>query len=313
MKKSIAVVLVIIALLLGSGGTFLAVYLYNKGIIEEYQQQVSELQTSLDSVGPVTEAYTVISNTVPGEQITEEMLDIISIPATMINDSFVMDTTNIVGKYSKVTIMPGTPITSDLLMDEDINDKSALYHTVREYDVVVNLWPIGLKIGDYVDMRIIMPYGEEYIVLSHMRVNGMSDNTVKFLMTEAQINLYQSALVDYYLNSAQGVAIYFTKYIEPGVQNPALVTYKVSDEIMQAMKKNGNLYATAWASVYDATTRNEIDADLVETDRESEVDDDSKTSTISGGRNTWLSEIESGRNSYTDTVEAIDEGGDEEW
>lgn len=311
MKKSIAIILSVIALLVGSGGTFLAVFLYNQGIIEEYQEQVSALQTSLDSVGDITEAYTVIKQTKPGEQITEEMLDVISVPASMLNDSFVMDTESIVGLYSKVNILPGTPITSDLLMEEDINDKNALYNTVREYDVVVNLWPIGLKIGDYVDMRIIMPYGEEYIVLSHMRVNGMSDKTVKFKLTEAQINLYQSALVDYYLNSAQGVSIYFTKYIEPGVQKPALVTYKVSDKIMEAMKKNGNLYATAWASVYDATTRNEIDADLVETDRESEQDEDSKTGTISGGRNTWIGEVESGRNSYTETVEA-DTGGEEE-
>ena len=308
MKKSIAIILTVIALLVGSGGTFLAVFLYNQGIIEEYQQQVSVLQASLDSVGDITEAYTVIKQTEPGEQITDEMLDIISVPASMLNDSFVMDPSLIVGKYSKVAILPGTPITSDVLMDEDINDKNALYHTVREYDVVVNLWPIGLKIGDYVDMRIIMPYGEEYIVLSHMRVNGMSDKTVKFLMTEAQINLYQSALVDYYLNSAQGVSIYFTKYIEPGVQKPALITYKVSDAIMEAMKKNGNLYATAWASVYDATTRNEIDADLVTTDREEGLDDDSRTGTISGGRNTWIGEIESGRNTYTDTVEAEEEG-----
>lgn len=312
MKKSIAIILSVIALLVGSGGTFLAVFLYNQGIIEEYQEQVSALQTSLDSVGDITEAYTVIKQTKPGEQITEEMLDIISIPASMLNDSFVMDMDSIVGLYSKVNILPGTPITSDLLMEEDINDKNVLYNTVREYDVVVNLWPIGLKIGDYVDMRIIMPYGEEYIVLSHMRVNGMSDKTVKFKLTEAQINLYQSALVDYYLNSAQGVSIYFTKYIEPGVQKPALVTYKVSDKIMEAMKKNGNLYATAWASVYDATTRNEIDADLVETDRESEQDEDSKTGTISGGRNTWIGEVESGRSSYTETVEA-DAGGDETW
>lgn len=308
MKKSIAIILTIIALLVGSGGTFLAVFLYNQGIIEEYQQQVSVLQASLDSVGDITEAYTVIKQTKPGEQITDEMIDVISVPASMLNDSFVMDPSTIVGKYSKVSILPGTPITRDVLMDEDINDKNALYHTVREYDVVVNLWPIGLQIGDYVDMRIIMPYGEEYIVLSHMRVNGMSDKTVKFLMTEAQINLYQSALVDYYLNSAQGVAIYFTKYIEPGVQEPALITYKVSDHIMEAMKKNGNLYATAWASVYDATTRNEIDADLVETDREEELDDDSRASTISGGRNTWIGEVDSGRNTYTETVEAEGEG-----
>ena len=311
MRKSIVVVLIVISLIVGAGGTFLATYFYNQGIIEEYQEQVSILQTSLDSIGDISTAYTVIKQTEPGELITEEMLEEISIPASMLNESFVLDTTDIAGKYSKVALVPGTPITADVIMGEDINDKNALYHTVRAYDVVVNMWPIGLKIGDYVDMRIMMPFGEEYIVLSHMRVNGMSDGTVRFNLTEAQINLYQSALVDYYLNSSQGVMIYFTKYIEPGVQKPALITYKVSDNIMEAMKKNGNLYATAWASVYDATVRNQIEEDLVPTDTEAKQNDETITGTISGGRNSWAGEVQSGENTYTETVEAGEE--DSEW
>ena len=311
MRKSIVVVLIVISLIVGAGGTFLATYFYNQGIIEEYQEQVSILQTSLDSIGDISTAYTVIKQTEPGELITEEMLEEISIPASMLNESFVLDTTDIAGKYSKVALVPGTPITADVIMGEDINDKNALYHTVRAYDVVVNMWPIGLKIGDYVDMRIMMPFGEEYIVLSHMRVNGMSDGTVRFNLTEAQINLYQSALVDYYLNSSQGVMIYFTKYIEPGVQKPALITYKVSDNIMEAMKKNGNLYATAWASVYDATVRNQIEEDLVPTDTEAKQNDETITGTISGGRNSWTGEVQSGENTYTETVEAGEE--DSEW
>lgn len=312
MKKSIAIVLAIISLVVGAGGTFLAVYFYNQGIIEEYQEQVSILQTSLDSIGDISTAYTVNKQTVPGELITEEMLEPISIPASMLNESFVLDTTDIAGKFSKVALVPGTPITADVVMGEDINDKDALYHTVRSYDVVVNLWPIGLQIGDYVDMRIMMPRGEEYIVLSHMRVNGISDATVKFNMTEAQINLYQSALVDYYLNSSQGVIIYFTKYIEPGVQKPALITYKVSDDIMEAMKKNGNLYATAWASVYDATVRNAIDTDLVPTEKEENMDNDAITGMISGGRGTWVGSVQGGENTYTETAEA-EEGDGSEW
>ena len=317
MKKSIAIVLIIIALLLGGGGTFLVYYFYNKGVVEEYQEQVAVLQASLDSIGNIVSAYTVTTETVPGQEITADMVTEVSIPESMINDSYVLYPDDIIGKYSKVALIPGTPITADTLMVDDINDEKALYNTVREYDVVVNMWPIGLKIGDYVDMRIIMPYGEEYIVLSHMRVNGMSDKTVKFLLTETQINLYQSALVDYYLNSSQGVSLYFTKYIEPGVQKPANITYKVSDEVMQAVRKNSNLYATAWASIYDATTRNEIEADLVDTEQELKADESSKTGTIGGGRGTWMSDISSGESSYVSEEDAIaaaaGEEGDSGW
>lgn len=310
MKKGIAIILVIVALLLGGGGTFLGFYFYHQGIVEQYQEQVNKYQASLDAVGTITTTYTVTVETKPGQIITDDMVDEISIPMSMINESFVTDYDYIIGKYAKIVILPGTPITSDVLMEDDINNERNLWHTVREYDIVVNMWPIGLKIGDYVDMRIMMPYGEEYIVLSHMRVNGMSDNTVKFLLTEAQINLYQSAMVDYYLNSNQGVMMYFTKYIEPGVQKPANITYKVSDKIMEAMKKNPNLYATAWASVYDATVRNEIEADLVLTPAEQEQGDDSKTGVISGGRGGWAGTITGGAGSYTDKPE--EEGGEDD-
>lgn len=313
MKKGLAIVLIIVALLLGGGGTFLGFYFYHQGIVDQYQEQVSRYQASLDAVGTITTTYTVTVQTTPGQLITDDMIDEISIPMSMINESFVTDYDMIVGKYSKVAILPGTPITADVLMEDDINNERNLWHTVREYDIVVNMWPIGLKIGDYVDMRIMMPYGEEYIVLSHMRVNGMSENTVKFLLTETQINLYQSAMVDYYLNSSQGVMLYFTKYIEPGVQKPANITYKVSDKIMEAMKKNPNLYATAWASVYDATSRNEIEADLVLTPTEQEQDDDSKTSAISGGRGSWAGTIAGGEGSYTDVPEETGGEEDDEW
>lgn len=313
MKKGLAIILIIVALLLGGGGTFLGFYFYHQGIVDQYQEQVSRYQASLDAVGTITTTYTVTVQTTPGQLITDDMIDEISIPMSMINESFVTDYDMIVGKYSKVAILPGTPITADVLMEDDINNERNLWHTVREYDIVVNMWPIGLKIGDYVDMRIMMPYGEEYIVLSHMRVNGMSENTVKFLLTETQINLYQSAMVDYYLNSSQGVMLYFTKYIEPGVQKPANITYKVSDKIMEAMKKNPNLYATAWASVYDATSRNEIEADLVLTPTEQEQDDDSKTSAISGGRGSWAGTIAGGEGSYTDVPEETGGEEDDEW
>lgn len=313
MKKGLAIILIIVALLLGGGGTFLGFYFYHQGIVDQYHEQVSRYQASLDAVGTITTTYTVTVQTTPGQLITDDMIDEISIPMSMINESFVTDYDMIVGKYSKVAILPGTPITADVLMEDDINNERNLWHTVREYDIVVNMWPIGLKIGDYVDMRIMMPYGEEYIVLSHMRVNGMSENTVKFLLTETQINLYQSAMVDYYLNASQGVMLYFTKYIEPGVQKPANITYKVSDKIMEAMKKNPNLYATAWASVYDATSRNEIEADLVLTPTEQEQDDDSKTSTISGGRGSWAGTIAGGEGSYTDVPEETGGEEDDEW
>lgn len=313
MKNGLAVGLIVGAIALGGGGGFAVNYMVNKPTVETYEQQVAQLQASLDAIGPLTTLYTVKANTTPGIEITADMLEEQSVPASFVGANALQSTVDIVGKYAKVGIAPGTPITSDLLMEDDINNEKELWHTVREYDVVVQWWPAsGLKIGDYVDLNIIMPYGETYVVLSHMRIDGISDSTVQFKMTEAQYYLYQSALVDYYLNAEQGVRMTFFRYIEPGVQKPANVTYKVSEEIMRAMQKDSNLFATAWASVYDATTRSDIEGDLVATEDERDQDEAERTGIIAGGRDTWISSITSGSGSFTNNDKPEDKKEDEE-
>lgn len=318
MKKGIAIVLIIVALLLGAGGVFIGFYIYNQHIVEEFTEQVTYLQGEIDAIGPIAQCYTYKSDVKKGQLITEDMIELRDIPQSLINESYITNKSEITGKYSKVTILRGTPITADVVMEDDVLDEKALYNTIREYDIVVNLWPIGLEIGDYVDMRIMMPRGEEYIVLSHMRIQGMSQSTVRFLLTEPQINIYQSALVDYYLNSAEGVMLYFTKYIEPGVQDPAIVTYKVNEDIMTAMRHNPNLYPTAWASVYDTVARQNIDKDLIpyedvsDNERTPQQAENEEISTIAGGRSAWASSIAGSDSSYEDEASLAEKEKDKD-
>ena len=313
MKNGLAAGLMVGTLLLGAGGGFGINYAVNKPTIETFEQQVAQLQASLDAIGPITTLYTVKGKVKPGDVITTDMLETQSVPASFVGENSLQSTTDIVGKYAKVGIANGTSITSDLLMEDDINNEKSLWHTARWYDVVVSMWPsAGLDVGKYVDLRILMPKGEEYIVLSHMRIDGISDSTVRFKMTAAQMSLYQSALVDYYLNSAKGVLLYFTEYLEPGVQKPANITYKVSEEVMRAMQKDSNLYATAWASVYDASRRSDIESDLVPTEDDIDKTDADIMGEISSGRNTWASAINGGASSYRDTeTKEEDSSGDE--
>lgn len=314
MRKGIAILLIIIAALVAGGGVAVAFFIYNQSIIAVYEENTAILNAQIESIGSMTQVYVYRTDTVKGQEITAEMLETATIPSKMLTTDMVTDPNTIIGLYCKVDYTAGTPITKSVVMEPDITDESKLYHTVREYDVVVNMWPIGLEIGDYVDLRFMMPYGEEYIVLSHMRIDGMSEATVKFDMTEVQINLYQSAMVDYYLNSEQGAMLYFTKYVEPGVQDPANITYKVSNEIMEAMKKNSNLYATAWASVYDSKVRAQIESDLVNIPLGPEEDPPTEKelvegdmSGISGGRGGWSSTITGGEGSYQDEEDLQEE------
>ena len=309
MKNGLAAGLIAVSLVLGAGGGVFGSYMYNKPIIEEFEGNVAQLQSTLDAIGPLTTLYTVKAVTKPGDTITQDMLQEQSVPASFVGSNALNSTVDIIGKYSKVSISPGTTLTSDLLMDDDINDEKELWHTVRWYDVVVSMWPTaGLDVGKYVDLRMLMPYGEEYIVLSHMRIDGISDGTVRFKMTQSQIYLYQSALVDYYLNSGQGVILYFTEYLEPGVQKPAQITYKISEEIANAMRTDPNLYNTAWKAIYNADDRAAIEGDLVPTDDELAKKPEQVLGEINSGRNQWSSVINGSSSSYRDE-ESDDDGG----
>ncbi len=50
-------------------------------------------------------------------------------------------------KFYKIAISSGTPLTDDMFMSEELDD------TTRETDLIADSWSVGLKKGDYVDLR----------------------------------------------------------------------------------------------------------------------------------------------------------------
>lgn len=86
-----------------------------------------------------------------------------------------------------------------------------------------------------------MPYGDDYVVLSHKRVYSITENTIKLYLTELEWNLYQGAMVDFFLNTEYGCVIYADKYVEPGLQQKAVNYYAVPSNIAALLQKNPNI------------------------------------------------------------------------
>lgn len=256
MLKKILLILAGVALC--AAGVVTTYLIMNKAHKEEtalLTAQISSLQLELDSIGDILECYTVRAEVRPGTQITSEMLQKMYIPASCVNDDFCMNLADIVGPavvmgedgkvlpaegyYAKTTIHVGTPITKTLLMAEE------LQNSTREIDINVTHWPVGLTVGDYVDIRITYPMGEEFVVLSHKRVNEMNNQTLKIRMNENEMAIWNSALVEFYIygldSTGKGIDLYATKYIEPGVQNPAIPFYSPSINIMNVVSVNHNI------------------------------------------------------------------------
>ena len=218
MKKVLIIVGLVLGFALCAVATFFVTNYFHNKETEQMTSQIATLNSNLEAIGPVVPCYTVQSATFPGQELTEDNIIEQSIPQNLKNDTFATKE-DIIGLYSKIAITPGTPITKDMVMETEIID------SLREVDISGNRWPIGLKEGDYVDLRITYPRGEDFIVLSHKRVMSITDQTLKVYLTEEEQQLYQAALVDFYLSRSYGSDLYLTKYVEPGIQQEAGVFY----------------------------------------------------------------------------------------
>ena len=117
----------------------------------------------------------------------------------------------------------------------------------QEYNVVV--LPIDLQTGDYVDIRLQLPNGQDFIVISKKRVTipdvggEYLTNTVQMNMSEDEILSLSCAIVEAY--KIQGAKLYATKYTEAGLQQASSPTYVVNNEVANLMDSDPNIVSKA--------------------------------------------------------------------
>lgn len=293
MSGKVKVILsIVITAILVSGVWGFITYQKTKTITAKFEGEISQLTATLDALGPDVECYTITedfanhySNNTAGQIIGETAIQPITVPSSLVGEAYITNMSQIVGKYCKVNIVPGTPITSDLLMAELYDD------TLRDVDISVNSWVVGMRVGDYVDLNITFPYGEDYIVLPRKRVQYIGDKTIKMYLTEEEWHTYQSALVDYYLHASEGARLYLKKYVEPGVQPTATAYYAASDAVRTIMKADPNVVSRAAVAAQDSM-RPAIDGILNQFITE-QTTIQSQAGLIAGGRSQFNGDVQS--------------------
>lgn len=299
LKKVLIGVGVVLLIAVGAITSFLITNNARKAEAAQLTSEIAALSSRLDAIGEIVTCYTVRATVDPGTQLTEDMLVEQSIPDSFVNDDFCTSLADIVGKpaddsgrqqygyFAKTYIEPGTPITKSLLMIEDIPDSA------RELDITGNRWPIGLKVGDYVDIRITYTLGEDFIVLPHKRVYEINNQTLKVHMTEEEIHIYQAALVDWYLTADLGTDLYFTKYLEPGVQDAATPYYSIPKNIETVCLADPNIVNQALVSFKENLYNLQLNArDATINTENDRANRDSQTgSLISNGRGELNSKV----------------------
>lgn len=200
--------------------------------LTDKDMQIQELESTIWSIGDLITVYAVRADVVAGKEILEEDLEPIDVPVTMATN-LVSSIEDVVGKYYKISLTQGTALSYDMILESKIDDST------RYLDVVTDENPLGLKPGAYVDIRISMPFGEDFVAMTHKRVNSINNGILKLEVSETDIHIYNSMLVDKIIYP--GTRIYAVEYVEPGVQKKAETYYPVSKNVLAILEKDPNL------------------------------------------------------------------------
>ena len=146
---------------------------------------------------------------------------------------------------AKVNLNKNSVITIDMISKSDEKTTNDLRKV--EYNMLV--LPSQLQTGEYVDVRLALPTGQDYIVVSKKQVeipqiNGVdSDDTIWLKLTENEIITMNSAIVDAY--RAMGSTLKVVTYTEAGIQDAATPTYVPTGDVMELINANPNIVQTA--------------------------------------------------------------------
>lgn len=295
--RRVNIVLVVLTVLFGVLNVIQFVVWRNINVqtSEKYTAQVMELQQKISSYGSDVQCVTVISSVKPGDIVTEDVLDYVTIPSSVVTDQFVTDTAAVVGRVFKIGVNAGTPLMANMTMEEVLDDD------MRDRDITLDRVTVGLRVGDYIDIRITMPYGDEYIVIPHKRVYAINENTIKLYLSEYEWALYQGAMIDYYLNESYGCTIYADRYIEPGLQNAAIAYYAPPSNIAAMIAKNPNILDDVRELALKNSTswRNAID-ELFVIFRDEEDTVDADAAKFAAGRQEFNQAVEDDRKSLAE-------------
>ena len=164
---------------------------------------------------------------------------------------------------AKVDMNKNTIISPEMISksDEKVTDD------LRKQEYNMLQLQTQIESGEYIDVRLALPNGVDYIVVSKKQVeipqiNGVdSDDTIWLKLTEDEIITMNNAIVESY--KILGSRLYITPYVEAGMQEASIPTYVPNREVALLIQNNPNIVQKAKNELINrynnnASTRNEI-------------------------------------------------------
>lgn len=206
-----------------------------------------ELETTKKSIPKTTSIFVINEDVESGDVVTADMFDEVKIKSDTQFIGYISpyDFEEEYTYISKGSIPYGSMVVSDMIVkSDDIRRNDERY---IEYNMIV--LPTQLVNGSYIDIRLMMPTGEDYIVLSKKYIKQTTETSIWLDMTEEELLTMNSVIVDSYIT--KGTKLYATMYTDPGMQEAAIPTYAVRDDILALIEKDPNIVDEAKDALYD--------------------------------------------------------------
>lgn len=219
MKRNSTLTGLIIGLVIG---LILCVFLYmfltssSGAIVKGDTVSVCVLNTTVKSGGVISLA-----------NVSTKVMSVENVPADAVTV-----TSDVV---AKIDLSAGTILTAGMLN----TTSTTLTNDLREQEYNMITLPTTLMAGDFIDIRLQLPNGGDYIVVSKKQVLNCNSTTVWLNMYEEEIELMSNAIIEYYIMA--GSKLYATTYTEPGLQTAAVGTYVPNSTVSALIASNPNI------------------------------------------------------------------------
>lgn len=140
---------------------------------------------------------------------------------------------------AKVDIAAGVPVMYNMVTDVVVDNDT------RDYEISVANLTTDQKENDVVDIRVIFPNGEDYVILSKKQITNLNLENCVFTsqLNEEEILRFASAIVDTYMTT--GARIYTTRYVEENIQETSTPNYPVRETTIALINSDPNVVTKA--------------------------------------------------------------------
>lgn len=204
----------------------------------------------------------------------------------------------------KIDVPANSMVTKDMIVEDGEQTKDD--QRIQEYNMII--LPSELKNGEYVDIRIRFPKGQDYIILAKKKIIQCTSDTIWIKLSEEEILSLGNAIVESY--TAEGTKLYATTYSEPGMQNAATPTYAVSEAVLNLINSDPNIREEARTALWNRyNSQGQSSQRVGQIDAMLSAYEDGRASAVESGIEEEITSLKNAREEFVQELDGTGEVG----